>query len=316
MKIIDQYIYSIGKKLPYKNKKDIKLELHSLIWDDIENTYGMSPTEEQVKKIIKLWGSPNSVANRYRSDKCVIGSGFTDLYFLIIKIMFFAISIAFTVIFIISLFQNEITNTLIATGLENIILNIFNAILPGIGLLTLIFMLITRIYKEEIIDFEEDWTPNDLKDIEIGPKVNSILENVISIFFILVTLIVINAAPVLITIAERAFEFSGVKLGHYVVIQSFQFYLVFLSISWIMEIIHHILMLFAQEKTRNISIYSLITNLVGFIIMIFMVLSQSLYTNSNSLLGFRLIFLIIAIINGIELITMTWSFIKNHILYR
>lgn len=310
MKLIDQYIYTINKKLPYDSRKEITLELKSLLLDDIESKFGQSPSEEEIKEVINSYGSPSKVANQYNPHKSVIGTGFTDLYFFIAKMILLGLGIAFITIYIVDFFGSDFTLSLLATGFAKLLMNLASAMIPAIGFLTIIFIVLTRMYKDEIIDLDENWTPDDLKDIQVSPKVNSLLESLLTIIFTTFGLILLNAVPYFISIGEKLFESSGIGLGHHINIEHFQFYLIFISITWIGQIIYHILILFNGKKTKNISIFEISVEAFSLILLIIMINDMRLYNDYTSYLGFRAIFTITAIISLFELASLCFNYIK------
>lgn len=314
MKLIDQYIYAINKKLPYDSRKEITLELKSLLLDDLESKYGDTPTDEQIKELIKSYGSPSTLANQYNPHRSIIGTGFTDLYYFIAKMIFLGLSIALLITYIINLFNNGFSLDTFAFGFVKILMNLGSTMISAIGLLTIIFIVLTRLYKEEIVDLDENWTPDDLKDIQISPKVNSLFESIFTIVFTSIALILLNAVPYLISLGEKSFEFSGLTLGHYIDIDRFKFYLIFVSIAWISQIIFHILLLFHGRKTKNISIFEIIVEGFNFLLLVTMVQDMSLYTNYNSPLGFRALFLLIAVISFFELFSLVYKYVKYFVL--
>ncbi|MBI9100415.1 MAG: hypothetical protein JEY91_18180, partial [Spirochaetaceae bacterium] len=224
MKIIDQYIYAIGQKLPMKGRSDVKQELKSLLLDDIEAKYGTDPTEEQVNRAIMEFGKPGKVAMKYSGEKLVIASGFTDLYFLIFKIIIFAMAVAFTTIFFVELFTGNQSTTDILKGIGSILLNTYNTSIAGIGMMTIIFILISRFMKESQVDLEEDWTPKELKGIPLGEEAESKLESFFSIFFLLIFIAIISFFPQLLSFAENSFEKSGLILGNRINLDRFTVY--------------------------------------------------------------------------------------------
>lgn len=313
MKIIDQYIYSINKKLPYDSRKEITLEFKSNFLDDLESRYGADPSEDQVKELIETYGSPSKVANQYNPHRSVIGTGFTDLYFFIAKMILLGLGIAFSVIYVINLFQNNFSLNFMALGFVKLIMNLGSAMMPAIGVLTIVFIVLTRMYKEEIVDLDDNWTPDELKDIQVGPKVESFFESFFTIVFTSFALIIINAVPYLMSIGEKAFEASGLTLGHHLDIERFRFYLIFVSIIWIAQIIYHILVLFHGRKTKNISIFEFIVEATNLILLLVIINDMSLYNDYTSMLGFRGIFSFVALISVIELISMVIKFFKYFI---
>lgn len=314
MKLIDQYIYAIGRKLPYNSRKEIQKELNSLLMDELESNFGTEPTEADVKTILADYGSPREVANRYRSNNLVIGSGYTDLFFFIIKIIAFAMSISFTVLFILGLFQGELSASSIIIDIAKTLGRIFNGTLSALGWLTVIFIIITRVDNDKFVDLDEDWTPDELKDIQIGPEGESRLGSALTIFFSLFFIIVINAYPQLITLSERSFSLSGF-LGHNVNIDVFKQFLIPLSILWFITIVYHGLNLFYGSKSRNLALLDLFVEIAGAILMILLATNTNLYDNYTSLVGYQSIFIIVAILSTVEALGKCFKFIKYYLLH-
>jgi len=316
MKLIDQYIYAINKKLPYDSRKEITLELKSILLDDIESKYGETPSNDEIKEVINTYGSPSKVANQYNPHKSVIGTGFTDLYFFIGKMIFLGLGIAFIMTYLIGFIESGFTLNYLTLGFAKLLMNLGSAMVPAIGFLTIIFIVLTRMYKEEIVDLDENWTPDDLKDIQVSPKVNSILESLLTIIFTTFGLVLLNSVPYFMSIGEKLFESSGIKLGHHINIQAFKFYLIFISITWIGQIIYHILVLLHGEKTKNISIFEIIITSFSFILLIIIISDSSLYNDYTSYFGIRAIFSFAAIISFIELAAMITKHIKYFVVTR
>lgn len=313
MKLLDQYIYAVGKKLPIRSRNEIKMELNSLLLDEIEGKYGIDATDEQVEETLKGYGSPREVANRYKSDHLVIGAGYTDLYFMIMKIIVFALTIAFTVTFFVELFTNELSSLSVIGSIAKIPLNVFAGSISAFGWLTIVFIILTRINNDQSINLEEDWSIGDIKDIQIGPETESKLGSSLSIFFTLIFMAVINVAPQLISLAERSFEKSGMSLGHYVDINVFRSYLLVISIVWIGEIVYHVINLYSGPS-KNLALYNVIIQIASAGVMATIATSTTLYLNYSSLLGFKGVFSLIALLGIIEAITTFIKFIKYYVI--
>jgi|GEM_PF-1587956 len=315
MKIIDQYIYAIGQKLPMRGREDVKKELKSLLLDDIDAKYGENPTEDQLNEAIKVFGAPGKVARKYSGDRLVIGSGFTDLYFLIFKILIFAMSVAFFTVFMVQLFADNLAGMAIVRELGNMVMNIYNASLSGIAVVTIIFIIITRFVKESKVDLEDDWTPKELKSIPLGQEVESKIESFVSIFFIMIFIVIINFFPQLINFAETSFEKSGILLASKVNLEHFALYAILMTVVWIAELVYHILILKFAVKTMALKVYNAILNLCSMIILIFMVTDSNLFVKNpestiSPLLGFQGIFTLILVISAIEFLVETgkWAY--------
>lgn len=126
MKIIKQYLQAVSKHLPYKERQDIIDELNVLIHDKLDEMY-QKPTQKQVEEYLTNFGSPRAVAKRFTGEKHLIAPHFTDLFILIAKIIVLAMSIAFTVVFVLELFDPNLEVGNIFTGLVKLPLNILQA---------------------------------------------------------------------------------------------------------------------------------------------------------------------------------------------
>jgi len=335
MKILNQYLYAIGRKLPYNARNEIIQELKSLLMDNIEDTYGPEPTPEEVASLIESYGSPREVANRYKEDHLVIGAGYTDLYFFIGKIIALALTISFSILFVIELFSGnflvnfgaseDLSGTVnlfnydltsfnnIIIGLAKVIGRILVGTINGIGWLTIIFIILTRINNDQAINLDEDWTSAQLKDIKVGPEGESRFESGITIFFLLAFTVIINTFPGLVSVAEVAFSASGL-LEHTINLSLFRLYLIPISILWLTEVIYHVFNLFYGSQSKGLAAFKLIIDAVGTLIMVLMFLDMNLYLDYTGLVGFRTIFAIISVINIIELIGGIRNFIKFYVL--
>lgn len=54
MKLLEQYIYAIGKKLPYKSRNEIKMELKSAFLDELEAKYGKTHPKQISNPLLPL----------------------------------------------------------------------------------------------------------------------------------------------------------------------------------------------------------------------------------------------------------------------
>ena len=312
MDLIDKYIYAIGKKLPYDSREEIKLELKSLILDEIESSYGATPTKQEVEKTIYEFGSPSEVAARYKKDDVVISKDYTSMYFMLIKILIAAMSLAFSVIFIIDLISN-FDSFNVANNILKLFANIFSSSLGAIGGLTCVMILLTRYSNEKFINFEENWSIKELDAIKIKPEKESKIGIAFELFFSVLFLSLINFAPALISLAERSFERSTIMLGHHINIVVFKELLLFISIVWLLEIVSLIIKLITDES-KFLSLYDIIVEFMNIGLLLYIIQYKDLYLDYKSLLGFRGIFVFIAIISIIDLISNIFKFIKYYIL--
>jgi hypothetical protein len=300
MKLVDKYIYAVGQKLPLKGREDTKKELKSLLLDEIEEKYGKDPAEEDIKEAISSFGSPGKVARKYSGEKMVISPGYTDIYFLVCGIMIFAMFIAYTTVFLVGLFTEGYTDIL--NAVLKIPLNVITTSLSGIGAGTIVFIIMTRIFGKNQIDFEKDWTPEELNGVVLEDQRVSKTETIISVSLLAVLILLTNIFPEVITLAEDVFVNSNIPLGHRIDLENFRFYLIFLSIIWSGEIVYNLTLFKAGSRKKYLVIMENILSGCEIIIFAKIIIDSSLYTYDTGLIGFKIIFGIVLVVNLVELI--------------
>lgn len=87
-KMIDSYLYTIGKSLPPKGRAEILEEIKSNLYDYLEENYGQKAYSlEEETAAIKALGHPKAVAQAYnKASDYLIGPGYIDLYWLVLKL--------------------------------------------------------------------------------------------------------------------------------------------------------------------------------------------------------------------------------------
>ncbi len=318
MKLVDQYIHVIGEKLPLKTRKDIKEELRTLLLDEIESNYGTSPTNEQIFETIKSYGNPTEVAARYNGDKPVIAPGLKELYFMLLKIILGAISIAFTTIFFVELFTNVAASVPNAVPLKELFLRIlkiplqvFSAYTGAIGMVSLVFVAIS--YFNNNIKVDTDWNPGDLQDVEIDEKKPSIVENIFSVLFGVIFIVLVLFFPEIISRCEDLFFSVSINLSHRINIEAFKTYGILFSFIVALDILAILVDKLTIKKTSLGLFYKMLVSTLSIIIVTFMLLDSDLYTNYTGIIGFKTIFLISLFGSIVELLSNVVKTIKYYL---
>jgi hypothetical protein len=196
MNLIQIYVSEVIKYLPRQLKDEVKKELTSLIMDMIEESEG---DEKAIQSILENMGSPKDLADRYlNKEKSLIGPRYYDTYIMIVKIVMFALALAFTITFAMKLiFSQEITGW---TILEYP-LSLFNAAIMGFAYVTIIFALIERnqvkIEDEDLV--AKSWSVKDLPKESVELPTHR-LENIFEIGFVSILMFIINFQPQIIGI--------------------------------------------------------------------------------------------------------------------
>ena len=80
--MIERYVYDVARRLPEKEREEVKKELRANIYDMLPE----GASEEQIKKVLYELGSPVSLAEKYRQKpKYLISPAYYDEYVSVLK---------------------------------------------------------------------------------------------------------------------------------------------------------------------------------------------------------------------------------------
>ena len=307
--MIQDYLYAIGKLLPSSGRADILKEIESALYDYLETKFGEKEyTDKEIESAIMNMGDPKKVAYAYTgTEKHLITPIHLDTYFLVIKIALFGISIAFAVIAVLT----SIKSTSIFTILINFLGNIWQVGLMMIGIVTIIFAVISKynIKKESFKEAYEDWSINDLEQAPADVNIVKTSEIVIEAIFIVLFLTFINST---------SFGFE-VMLNDILIalnIDIFSKFILWLNIILIFNLILDTFLLIKREWSTLTRTFSIINDFIGLTILGILAFHPNIidYTRINVLnpevidkvklgtsIGFRIGFLAILTITLIEI---------------
>jgi hypothetical protein len=196
MNLIQIYVNEVVKYLPRQVGEEVKKDLTSQIMDMIED---LDHDENAVQTVLESMGSPKILADRYlNKQNALIGPRYYDTYIAIVKIVLFALSIAFAVTFAMKLIFSE---TFTLWMIIEFPLSLINAAIMGFAYVTIIFAIIER-NQVKIDDKElnkEVWRIKDLPKETLDQPTHR-LTNIFEISFVTVLLFVVNFQPQLIGI--------------------------------------------------------------------------------------------------------------------
>lgn len=306
MKMIEQYVEVVGRSLPFRSRREVRTELRSLLMDELEERYGADAEEKNVREMLLNYGSPASVAARYRGEEqFVIAPGLTSFFFLLLKIVLGSIALAFAVLAVLGILQGNTTGSEALTFLQRTL----NAWVGAFTFVTLGFMAATRFRWVTEIDPEADWSPDDLADVETGVQLPSKKESAITAAILVIMIIVLNLFPGLVTLGEDHFMRSGVELHHRISLPVFRGYVLILTVVWVAELVYLALVQWGKPSaaSRLPANLELALSVVSAVILSTLVLDPRVYAPGGGLLGFRFIFLVVAVVQ-------VWE--AGHMLYR
>lgn len=166
--LIDRYVQEVGRYLPEKNRSDIRDELRSILndmLDDRARQAGRAADEEMMVELLREYGEPAKVAASYGRPRYLIGPGIYPQYIKVLNIVFFALTIAFVVLFGIGLMTSAWDMQGFTDSLVDTIANLASAFLTGFAFVTLVFLIIERASEGKVAEAEK-WNPRDLPQVE------------------------------------------------------------------------------------------------------------------------------------------------------
>jgi hypothetical protein len=283
MKLIEQYLRAISYNLPLSKRKDVVEELRSLMMDEIEQRFGAEPGENDLRDYINEFGAPNQVAARYRSGRGVIAEGFRDIYFMIIKIVFAAMLVAFTTVFFVELATGPVPDRGIIVDILMIPLRALQGGISATGLITLVFILLTRFASEklELAGFEgSDWSVEELKHISLEEEAGNLAAAIAGLIFGGIAIMVLLLFPQVFSFLEQLFERSGIVLGHYINTEAFRPFTYALTALWLAEMAVQVMIIRMGRRTQRLIDASAAVTLAEVLLFALLAFLPGLYSQS------------------------------------
>ncbi len=196
MKYIDLYLQEIERRLPLRNREDILKEIRSTLMDMIDDQNpapDQAPDEEMVKSVLKEFGSPRKVAQRYNKHNYLIGPNLFPTYLQVLKVVLIIAS-GFSVLgLVIAIVSQTSVDSSMFEAIGESIAGLFSSLFTAFGIVTLSFAGIERTSPEQWkVKIESEWQPEDLLKEKDRKRVK-ITEIAFEITFTLIFIVVINS---------------------------------------------------------------------------------------------------------------------------
>jgi len=161
MSLIDRYIQDVGRRLPRKNRADIKAELRSSMVDTLEDRFGLEPSESEVEDFLREFGQPREVAAAYFPEgQYLIGPSLYPLFRMIAWIVVAAVLGAQMLAWGVAIFiAGEPFSVLEMLG------SLLNSIPVSLGWLVLTFIILQRFDIQPDLE-DKLWDPQSLPKID------------------------------------------------------------------------------------------------------------------------------------------------------
>lgn len=203
--LIEKYVYDVVRRLPEKQREDIKKELLTLIEDMLEERQDNDKSEkENVEAVLRELGSPAALADKYRGEKqYLIGGEYFDIYIQVLKIVLICVAVGMVIAAGVSFCVHSVDPNMQLNGLigvmEEGIVNI--AAIPGaciqaFGILTLVFVILER--NQVKLHDKSDWKLEELPEIPQKKAMISRVDSIVGIAFTVFVMILFICVPELL----------------------------------------------------------------------------------------------------------------------
>ena len=329
MNLIDKYIAEIGKHLPRRNRADIEAEIRSTLEDMLEERkQAESPENEaMVTELLKEYGAPRKVAESYVGPRYLIGPRIYPIFEMVTRIVvtvLFALALAGLGI---GLARSSLTGPEFLKTVGESALGLLSGLITAFGNIVLVFAILERTLPAKEFEKEvEDWNPADLAN-EPDPDRVKFGEQIVSIFFLVLFLVIFNLYPRVIGFGF--FNESDWVFISPVLTEAFFGYLPWLNILALLQIVFSVYLLRQGVWNTGMRILNIVLELAGIALAVVMLRGPALAALTSEQLANTplaesgqvftmvanliptLVLTIIIIISSIEVAQMVYQLMKS-----
>ncbi|UYZ22490.1 HAAS signaling domain-containing protein [Mesobacillus jeotgali] len=278
MEMIERYIHAVTHELPQSQRTDIAKELRGLIEDMLgERTHGRPIADEDVESILLELGPPRDLADKYRGSKrYLIGPELFHPYITVLKIVFFAVLVAMTVVFII---ESMVEPGSVIEHIIGYFTSVINAGMQAFVWVTIGFAIAQYKGVTPNVGIAEEngkWTPSDLPPVPDQKKRIKRGEAITGIVFSILFLVFLYSS-------NHVFGVMMFEEGELVNVIPFlnkEYIEQFFNIIYVITVIGILkegLKLIIGKWTKKLAIYNLILNAVTLILVSFLFKDQAIW---------------------------------------
>lgn len=203
MELIERYVYAIGKRLPKKQREDVKNELRSLLMDALEDRSRTSSdafSEEEQVAVLQEFGPPAEVAARYTpKPQYLIGPRLFKTYKEVVGIVLGVTALGILISLIVNLAQGDGNVWFILRQVGHAWTSYLSSAAGGIGSVTIVFAILERTLPDAELDSlsgrDEPWDPRSLPVLAEDHDQIQSGGIIAGICFIILALVIFNFFP-------------------------------------------------------------------------------------------------------------------------
>lgn len=278
MEMIEKYIYAVTHRLPLSQRADIAMELRGLIEDMLaQRTNGGPVAQEDVESVLLELGHPKDLAEKYcGSKRYLIGPEFFHPYISILKIVFFALLVAMSVVFII---ESLIEPRSVVEHILGYVTSVVSASMQAFAWITVGFAIAQYkgvAPKAGIAEESENWSPSDLPPVPDQKKRIKRGEAITGIVFSILFLVFLYSS-------NHVFGVMMFDDGDLVDVIPFlnneriEQFIHIIYVITVIGILKEVLKLIIGKWTKKLALYNLILNAITLILVAFLFKDQAIW---------------------------------------
>jgi hypothetical protein len=174
MELVDRYLHAIEFWLPNQQKHDIAAELSEEIHAQMEEqaaALGRPLTREEMEALLKRFGAPLTVAQRYLPQESLIGPTLFPIYRFVVKIIaFWLLGPWLLVGIVLALYgPTHEAGGSIGAAVAHLWGSLWSMAFLSFGMVTLVFAVLERVLPKPLL---EDWSPRKLPPVRDRSRVS------------------------------------------------------------------------------------------------------------------------------------------------
>lgn len=267
--LLERYLFEVIKRLPEKQKDDIKKELETLIEDMLlERCMEKEAEAEDMWEVLQELGDPALLAAEYRGTKNhLIGGEYYDKYIYILKIALPCTGIAILAAQFVSIFT--------ASSIKDVIFDfgmIPSVLIQMFAWITIGFVIMERsnVDLNELGNQSENWSPDKLPQLPYEKAMIKRGESAFGIIFGIFCIAAFYLVPHIAGITKIVDgELYTVSLFH---VDTWSRVLPILIFCFVLDIILESIKLVAGHYNVTVAVSTVILNVIGLALMFFVFL--------------------------------------------
>ena len=268
----ERYIHAVTKNLPRGSRRDVGLELSTLIDDMLEaRCGGEAPSEKDLRVVLTELGTPAELYRKYNPDagKVLIGAEYFLQYKRVLVIVLSAVLGSMFAVHGIQALFGELSPLLAIT---EFFAKSFAALLSGFGAVTLVFAILER---KGIKVGQPDDTIENLPPVPKKKDKISRADSIVGIALTVVLVVILLCFPQHITVG---FDGEGAPAGCYNVfwVQNLLKGKLWLLLFGAAGIVRHVLRLIEGKYTKRLLIASAVCDVLSIVFICMFLLPPEL----------------------------------------